>query len=37
MSIIYILPLNERAGGDGGIHRLLHAGRALPAAPQHEC
>ena|ERR1017187_7163758 len=27
---------NERAGGDGGIPVLFHAGRHRPAAPQHE-
>jgi hypothetical protein len=26
---------NKRAGGDGGITVLFHAGRAYPAAPQH--
>jgi hypothetical protein len=30
-----IMP-NERAGGDGGIPRGWHAGRAWPAAPHHE-
>jgi membrane protein implicated in regulation of membrane protease activity len=28
---------NERAGGDGRTTLLFHAGRAWPAAPQHEC
>lgn len=27
---------NKRAGGDGGIPRLLHTKRAWPAAPHHE-
>jgi hypothetical protein len=28
---------NKRAGGDGGLTVLFHAGRAWPAAPQHRC
>ena len=28
---------NERAAGKGGIPALLHAGRARPALPEHEC
>ncbi len=27
--------LNKRAGGDGGMTLLFHAGRVHPAAPQH--
>jgi len=30
------VPPNKRAGGDGGMTVFCHAGRALPAAPQHE-
>ena len=26
---------NQRAGGDGGIASLFHAGRQWPAAPHH--
>src|SRR6266404_3245555 len=28
--------VNKRAGGDGGIASLSHAGRAWPAAPHHD-
>lgn len=27
---------NKRAGGDGGIPRLLHSGHARPALPEYE-
>jgi hypothetical protein len=30
------IKVNERAGGDGGMTVLFHAGSRPPAAPQHD-